>query len=75
MVIFFNRQNYASGRNRMEYICPVCGTRMERELDLIIPHMEAHIVDAIKKKKPSWVAPDGTCKKCYEHYKNEMKKK
>lgn len=57
----------------MDYICPECGKRMPRELQVIIPHTEGHIVDAIKKKHPDWAGPDGVCKKCYAYYKNQLR--
>ena len=56
----------------MEFICPTCGKRLPRELQEIIPHTEEHIVDAIKEKHPEWVESDGLCKKCYDHYKEQL---
>ena len=58
----------------MDFICPVCGKHLPRDMSKIVPHTEAHIVDAIKKKNPHWAEKDGTCKKCYDHYKKEMGK-
>ena len=48
---------------------------MLRELAIIIPHTEAHIVHEIKKVHPRWTEKDGTCKKCYEYYKDQMRPK
>jgi hypothetical protein len=56
----------------MDYICPVCGSRLPRQIDIVMPHTEKHIVDEIKKKHPDWSADDGTCKKCYDFYKNQI---
>ena len=55
-----------------DFICPTCGQRMQRELTIIIPHTEEHIMDVIKKKHPNWVEADGICKKCYEYYKSQL---
>ena len=57
-----------------EYICPICGTKIPRELDLVIPHTEGHIVDALKKKNPQWVEKNGLCRKCYTYYRNEIER-
>jgi len=56
----------------MQFICPTCSKELPRELSVIIPHTEDHIVDEVKKKNPNWVEADGICKKCYEYYKNEL---
>jgi len=56
----------------MTFVCPTCGKKMPRDLDLIIPHTEKHIVEAIKKEHPDWVEKDGVCKKCYEYYKRQI---
>jgi hypothetical protein len=47
---------------------------MPRELEIIIPHTEQHIIEAIKKSHPDWIEDDGVCKRCYEFYRNQMKK-
>jgi len=59
----------------MDYVCPVCKKIMERELLVIIPHTEEHIMNEIKKKRPHWVDRDGICRKCYEYYKDQMRSK
>ncbi len=59
----------------MEFICPTCGKKLPRELLIIIPHTEEHIMDAIKKNHPDWSTEDGICKKCYEYYKEQMSQK
>lgn len=56
----------------MEFICPTCGKGLPRELLVIIPHTEGHIVDAIKEKHPDWIESNGICKKCYEYYKKQF---
>ena len=33
----------------MDYICPICKEKIERDPSVVIPHTEEHIVDAIKK--------------------------
>ncbi|NQT95838.1 MAG: hypothetical protein HQ572_05250 [Candidatus Omnitrophica bacterium] len=56
----------------MQYRCPVCEMEMPRDLLVVIPHTEEHIVDIIKDKHPEWVESNGLCKKCYEHYKQQL---
>ena len=56
----------------MDYVCPVCGEHLPRDILVVIPHTEKHIVDEIKKKHPEWIESNGVCNKCYEHYKKEM---
>jgi hypothetical protein len=60
------------GSAGIEFICPTCGGSLPRDLARIIPHTEAHIVEAIRKKHPRWVGEDGTCEKCYTYYKEQM---
>ncbi len=57
----------------MNFVCPTCGEEISHDLLVIIPHTEKHIIDEIKKKKPKWVENDGTCKKCYAYFKDQMK--
>ncbi|PIP67987.1 MAG: hypothetical protein CO035_07500 [Candidatus Omnitrophica bacterium CG_4_9_14_0_2_um_filter_42_8] len=56
----------------MDFICPVCNKNLPREILVIIPHTEEHIVDEIKKQHPDWSAEDGICEKCYRYYKEQM---
>lgn len=56
----------------MVFICPTCGENMPRDLLVVVPHTEEHIVDAIKKKHPDWTEEEVTCKKCYEYYKKQL---
>ncbi|MBN1871268.1 MAG: hypothetical protein JW800_01715 [Candidatus Omnitrophica bacterium] len=55
-----------------DFICPTCGRKMNRDLAIILPHTEEHIIDEIKKKHPDWVEANGICKMCYEHYKKML---
>lgn len=57
----------------MEYRCPVCGEKVERELLKITSHQDQHIVEEIKKDHPDWIEGDGLCKKCYQYYKDQLK--
>jgi len=59
----------------IDYVCPVCSKKMRRELDVIIPHTESHIIDIIKQEHPGWVESGGVCKKCYEYFKKQLKPK
>lgn len=56
----------------MDFICPTCGKHIERDLLLIIPHTEEHIVELIMKEHPEWIESDGLCKQCYEYYKKQL---
>jgi len=55
-----------------DFVCGTCGKSMARELGIIIPHTEDHIVDVIKKKHPEWIEEDGIRKKCYDYYKEQL---
>ena len=57
----------------MDFNCPICNSRMPRELEIIIPHTEYHIVEEIKKKHPNWVEENGICAKCSAYYKKQMR--
>ncbi len=57
----------------MKYVCPICNEEMSRELENIIAHTDIHIVDAIKKSHPHWAEEDGSCRKCYDWYKSQLK--
>ncbi|MFH1996160.1 MAG: hypothetical protein ABIJ27_04070 [Candidatus Omnitrophota bacterium] len=57
----------------IDFICPTCGKSIPRELNVIIPHTEQHIIDAIKKKYPKWAEDNGVCGKCLEHYRKQMR--
>jgi len=56
----------------IDFVCPTCGKELPREVQVIVPHTEEHIVEAIKKTHPNWAESDGICKKCYEYYKSQM---
>ena len=57
----------------IDFVCPTCNKRMPRDLQIIVPHTEEHIVNAMKKEYPDWVEADGICKKCYDFYKHQMR--
>ncbi len=57
----------------MEYTCPTCGMKIDRDLMVFISHTEEHIAEEIMKKHPEWRKGNGVCKKCLEYYKKEMK--
>ena len=59
----------------MDFVCPTCGKKMPRDLAVVFPHTEEHIVDMIKKKHPEWADKDGICKKCHEYYKSQLRPK
>ncbi len=58
----------------VDFVCPTCGKSISRDLLTVIPHTETHIVDVIKQKHPDWVEENGICKRCYEHYKAQLRK-
>ena len=53
-------------------ICPSCGKHIPRDINVIIPHTEEHIIEEIKKSHPNWTEKNGLCPKCYAHYKKEI---
>jgi len=59
----------------MDFVCPTCEKRMARELEVIIPHTEEHIINAIRKTHPNWAEKNGICKKCYDFYKSQFPSK
>jgi len=56
----------------MKFICPTCNKEMPRELRVIIPHTEEHIMEVITRKHPDWVKKDGVCKRCHDYYKDAL---
>lgn len=56
----------------MDYICPICKRNFPRELQIVIPHTEEHVIEEIKKRHPNWAEKDGTCVRCYEYYKKQI---
>ncbi|MFH1868958.1 MAG: hypothetical protein ABH843_08315 [Candidatus Omnitrophota bacterium] len=56
----------------MEFVCPTCEIKIPRDLSVIIPHTEGHIVELIRKRHPEWAEKDGICKKCYVYYKKQL---
>jgi len=57
----------------VEYKCSLCGQVVLSDLKKYFDHTEDHIIDIIKKDHPNWVAEDGMCLKCQEHYKRQLK--
>lgn len=56
----------------IDFVCPACGKKFPRELKMIMPHIEEHVIDEIKKAHPHWVQTQGVCKKCYEYLKKQL---
>ena len=56
------------------YICPTCGSRMERDILLFYRHTDQHVVDELKKQNPQWISDEGFCPKCLDFFKREMGK-
>ncbi|MDP8292874.1 MAG: hypothetical protein RAP41_08050 [Candidatus Orphnella occulta] len=56
----------------MDFICPTCNKSMPRDLLVVIPHTEEHIIDVVKKAHPDWIEKNGLCKRCYEYYKKQL---
>ena len=55
-----------------DFVCPTCGKKLPRDIAVIIPHTDGHIIDVIKKEHPPWVEKDGICNKCYTYYKQQL---
>ncbi len=55
-----------------EFTCPLCGKKTPRDLAVFLEHTNQHVVDAIKKEHPEWVAPDGTCRACFQYYEQAL---
>ncbi len=54
--------------------CPLCNqevpvTELRAHVAGDNEEIRAYIVGAIKKGNPQWGEDDGTCKKCWEHYR------
>ena len=54
------------------YTCPTCNEQMERDLTLFTEHTDRHIVDVLKKDRPSWITEEGYCPKCLEYFKQSI---
>lgn len=55
--------------------CPLCGVSVaEKELkahrQAESEEIRAYVIGLIRKGNPDWVASDGTCTKCWEHYRD-----
>ncbi|MBN3040746.1 MAG: hypothetical protein JW867_06425 [Candidatus Omnitrophica bacterium] len=56
----------------MDFVCPLCGKKIERDVLSIKNHTDEHVIEAIKKKYPKWAKKDGTCNKCYDFYRKQL---
>ena len=56
-----------------DFLCPTCGKSLPRDLLVVVPHTEGHVVEAIRRKHPKWVEDNGICSRCYKFYKSQMK--
>jgi hypothetical protein len=56
-----------------DFICPICEIKMLRDLSIIVPHTENHIIDVIKKQHPEWTESKGICEKCYKYYRKQLR--
>lgn len=56
-----------------EFICPICGKKMARDLAEIVRHTEHEIMVEIKRAHPEWVSKEGLCHKCHVFYKEKVK--
>ena len=55
--------------------CVLCGEVVSA--DQLKAHLEEdneeirdYVLSVIRKNNPNWVAEDGSCAKCWEHYRN-----
>ncbi len=54
--------------------CPLCSqevpvTELRAHVTADNEEIRAYIISAIRENNPQWVEGDGTCKKCWEHYR------
>ena len=57
----------------MSYQCPLCHQSIDHDVKAYIDHTEQHIVDMIKADHPDWESGDGSCEKCLEYYRKQMR--
>lgn len=57
----------------MGYRCPLCGNIIGDDLKVFKDHVDAEIVGLIKEDHSKWVEKNGSCPKCYEYYKKQLK--
>lgn len=55
------------------YTCPLCGEKVPRELVVFMQHADRHIVQELSKHHPDWVASDGSCERCVEYYRRQLR--
>ena len=54
--------------------CPLCSqevpvTELRAHVAADTEQIRGYIISAIRKHNPQWVEGDGTCEKCWEHYR------
>ena len=57
----------------MNYRCPLCRQDMKDDFGAYMEHVEGEIVDLIKQEHPDWAKDNGSCPRCYEYYKKQLK--
>ena len=57
------------------YVCPVCKSKIERDLAVFLKHTDQHILDLILQEHPQWAEADGICRGCFEFYEKSVGRK
>ena len=57
----------------MTYQCPICGEQIDDDIAVYIDHTEQHIANEIKKEHPDWCNSDGSCPRCVEYYRRQIR--
>lgn len=73
MEIVAQRKDKKTKAVNMAYYCPMCREKFTTDLKAYVEHVEDEIVHLIRQDHPDWDQEDGTCPKCYEYYKKQLK--
>ena len=54
--------------------CPLCGEaipagELQTHMEADNEEIQAVVINAIKQQHPEWVEKDGTCARCWDHYR------
>ncbi|MBI3307342.1 MAG: hypothetical protein HYZ84_06040 [Candidatus Omnitrophica bacterium] len=55
-----------------QYVCPMCGRTMERDIILFLKHTDTHVIERIQQANPKWETKDGICEPCVEYYRSQI---
>ena len=62
-------------RNQIMAKCALCGEvvpadELQAHLKEDSDEIRDYVISVIRKNNPEWVAEDGSCPKCWEHFRN-----